>query len=108
MRAPLMYRPPPRVARFDACVCCCTPGAIRPRSRKLRPFSGSSTIFVCSTTCPIAASRVSTSGDCPWTVIDSSINPMLNAKSMRAFWLTCRMKSLRSSVLKPCSSALIR
>ncbi len=73
---------------------------------KLRPLSGSSSIFFSSMTVPIEALAVSTSGASPVTRTDSSIWPTVSRTSTRDVLSTDTRTPWRTAVRNPCSVAV--
>src|SRR5712691_7616953 len=82
-----------------------TPGTVRVRLTKFRPFSGS--VWICSslTVVPSSEDEVWTSGEAPVTVIDSWTAPISRRMLTRNFWSTPNATSGTVTVLKPESSA---
>ena len=75
--------------------------ARRPRAKGLRPFRGSSRIFLFSMTWPREEVSASRSGVLSVTWIVSTTSPGVRVTRTVAFWSTWRVKAARLERLKP-------
>ncbi len=82
-----------------------TPGIVRVRFTKLRPFRGRLSIVLPSTVTLRSEDEVCTRGVSAWIVMTSVIWPSSRVMSMRTFWSTPRRTLDRLTFLKPLISA---
>ena len=83
-----------------------TPGIVRVRLTKFRPFSGSASICARTTVVPSSELLVCTSGASAWISIASLIWPISSFRSARSFWSTPRCRLARLTFLNPLISAV--
>ena len=83
-----------------------TPGIVRVRLTKLRPFRGSDSIVLPSTVTLRSDEPVCTSGVSAWIVTASVIWPSSSLKSVRTFWSTPTWTFDMLVFLKPPISAV--
>ena len=83
-----------------------TPGIVRVKLTKLRPFSGRASICSFATVVPSSELLVWMSGVSAWMVTDSAICPTSSLRSTLTFWSTPTWTLARLTFLKPLSSAV--
>ncbi len=83
-----------------------TPGIVRVRLTKLRPFKGSALICSSTTVCPRSEDEVLSSGVSAWISITSSMAPISRPTSMRTRWSTPTWMFVLETFLKPVISAV--